>query len=208
MRVIPPFVSVVVLILISLALVIGISLGIGWVLTLIFSFSLFEGTVVGMMSAVITWAIWHNILRDMPVFEEEVDSEIEEIPASRFWETGADKTWENWFRYEFANSIYEDFLTSPRLGAVMGERQLQELAICMADAALEGLKRKSPRVKRMRVSRGMLQQEIANIGQQPYDDDILDIAVTAVNIELVHLEDELRLVIKEGLWDEQAEILW
>ncbi len=90
----------------------------------------------------------------------------------------------------------------------MGERQLQELSVRMADAALTGLKKKSPRVKWLRVSRGILKHELTNIGQQPYDDDILDTAVTAVNAVLVNIEDELRLAIKEDLWDEPATIIW
>jgi hypothetical protein len=208
MRAILPIVVITVVVLISLALVTGVSLGLGWVLTLIFPLSLFEGTVVGTMAAGVTWAIWHNILRGMPPFEDESDYETDEIPASRFWETGSGRTWENWFRYEFANSIYDDFLDSPRWSAIMGERQLQELAIRMADVAVGGLKRKSPRAKRIRVSRGMLKQELVKLDQQPYDDDILDTTVTAVNAELVHLEEELRMVIQEGLWEEQAKVFW
>jgi hypothetical protein len=201
----------IVLLLISFALVMGIALGVGWVLTRFLPFSLFEATLLGMIAALVTYTIWRNILRSAPDFrlnedEKEPEPDLDEIPLSRFCTTDADSTWENWFRYVIANTIYEDFLDSPGRIAQMNDRQLQELSIRLMDAAIAALKRKSPRTRRLRVTSGMLKHEMTEMGQQPYDDDILDTAVSAINDELVSSQEELRKVIREKLWDEPMDV--
>lgn len=72
MRAILVAIVFVVLILLSLAFVVGVSLGIGWVLTLVLPFSLFEGTVVGMIAAFVTWTVWHRFLGFLSSFVEGV----------------------------------------------------------------------------------------------------------------------------------------
>ena len=199
----------VVLVAISLALVIGIPLGIGWILTLFLPFSLFEGSLLGMIASIVTGIIWYNIFRfDLsPEFEEEEDdSGAYEIPESRFWRTNAERTWENWFRYVIANSVYEDLLDSPRWVEVMSEEQLQELSIRLADAALGTLKEKSPRATRLRVSRGRLKHEMVKMGQPPCEDGILNAAVTAANIVLAPMDEVLRRIVREQLWDEPTDV--
>ena len=213
MRVVLPIILAIVLtIVVSLALMIGISLGIGWILTLFLPFSLFEGTLLGIIAVLATAGFWYNLLRSVPPFgweEEEEDFETEEeaeIPPSRFWKKSADRTWEKWLEYVLANSIYEDLLDSPRGMGGMQEKQLQELAVRLAKAAVMAVQTKSPRAKRLRVSRKMLKQAMAKMGQRPYDDELLDIAVEATNIELVYLGEELREVIRDRLWDEPTEM--
>jgi hypothetical protein len=88
----------------------------------------------------------------------------------------------------------------------MNDRQLQELSIRLTDAAIAALKTKSPRTKRLRVSTGMLKHELTKMGQQPYDDDILDTAVSAINDELIASQEELREVIRRKSWDEPANV--
>jgi hypothetical protein len=202
---------IIVLIVISLALVMGIALGVGWVLTRFLPFSLFEATLLGMIAAFVTWTIWRNILGSVPDFgvgeeEEETEPDLDEIPLSRFCRTDADKTWENLFRYEIANTVYEGFFDSPGRIGQMNERQLQELSIRLTDAAIAALKAKSLRTKRLRMTKGMLKHEMTKMGQQPYDDDILDTAVSAINDELISSQEDLREVIKDKLWDEPADV--
>ncbi|MGA9349891.1 MAG: hypothetical protein WBW48_13955 [Anaerolineae bacterium] len=200
---------VIVLIVISFALVTGIALGVGWILTLFLPFSLFEATLLGMIAAFVTWTIWRNILSPVQDFgsdEEEPEPEFDEIPLSRFCRTDADRTWENWFRYLIANAICEGLLDSPGRIGQMNERQLQELSIRLTDAAIAALKAKSPRTRRLRVNTGMLKHEMTKVGQQPYDDDILDTAVSAINTELISSQEELREVIRDKLWDEPADV--
>jgi len=208
----PIAILIIVLLVISFALVIGVALGVGWILTLFLPFSLFEATLLVMIAALVIWTIWRNILRSADTFnfyedeEETEEPDLNEIPMSRFCRTDADRTWENWFRYLIANTVYEDFLDSPGLIPQMNERQLQELSIRLADAAIAALKRKSPRTKRLRVTRGMLKHEIIGMGQQPYDDDILDTAVSAIEVELISSQEELREVVRGKLWDEPADV--
>lgn len=209
MRIIVLDILVLILILISLALVIGISLGVGWVLSRFLPFSLFEATLLGMFAAMASGMFWYKILRSLPPLnseEEEDDSEVDEIPETRFWRTSEDRTWANWIRYMLANSIYEELLESPRWTEDMVETQLQELAIRLSDVALGALRAKSFRDKRLRVNREMLRQAMVKSGQRPYENDLLDTAVTAVNMELTDLEAEFRKVIRGQLWDKPAEV--
>lgn len=209
MAAILPIVVIVVLAVASLALVIGLSLGIGWVLTLFLPFSLFEGSLLGLLAASATLFIWRNILFSIPSFplgEVEDEVEPEDLPRSLFWETEADKTWERWFRYVFASSIYENLLDSPRWGVVMDEEELQDISVDLAEAALAALKTKSPRIKRLSVNKGLLKQEMLKMGQ-PMDDNILNAAVGAVNAELVYIDKNLREVMREGLWNEPVKQL-
>ena len=202
---------IIIVIVISFALVLGVALGVGWILTLFLPFSLFEATLLGMIAAIVICTVWYNILRSVEPFgfnEEYEEPELEdpdEIPPARFYKTDADRTWENWFRYILANVTYEDFLD---LGwtARMNDRQLQELSIRLTDVAIAALKGKSSRTKRLRVSKGMLKNEMTKMGQQPYDDDILDIAINAINDELGTLQEELRDVIRGKLWNEPMDM--
>jgi hypothetical protein len=50
----------------------------------------------------------------------------------------------------------------------MQERQLQELAIRLAKAAVMALKTKSPHAKRLRVSRKMLKQAMVRNNPRPF----------------------------------------
>ncbi len=205
---------IIVLLIISFALVIGVALGVGWILTLFLPFSLFEATLLGMIAALVTWTVWRNILDSIKPFgsDDKEEPELEdledfdEIPPSRFYRTDADRTWENWFRYMIANTTYEDFLDLPGRIAQMNDRQLQELSIRLTDAAMAALKVKSPRTKQLSVTKGMLKHEMTKMGQKPYDDDILDTAVSAINDELDSLQEELREVIRGKLWDEPVDM--
>ena len=203
-------------IVVSFAIVFGVALGVGWILTLFLPFSLFEATLLGMITTTIMWALWRNILSPIGDFgsyydEEDDDEEpefedLDEISPSRFYRTDTDRTWENWFRYVIANTIYEDILDSPGWIGQMKEGQLQEMSIRLADAAVAALKRKSPRTKRLRMTKEMLKHEMTQMGQQPYDDDILDTAVSAINDELIASQEELREVIREKSWDDPVDI--
>jgi len=204
------FILIILVVVISFAIVFGAALGVGWVLARFLPFSLFEATLLSMIATMIIWTVWRNILSSVRDFGPDVDEEepewgLDEIPPSRFYRTDADRTWENWFRYILANATYEDFLNSGWT-AQMNEGQLKELSIRLTDAAIAGLKAKSSRTKRLRVSKGMLKNEITKMGQKPYDDDILDTAVSAINDELGSLQEELRDVIRGRLWNEPVDM--
>lgn len=211
MRAILLIILIVVLALVSFALVAGIFLGIGWVLTLVLPFSLFEGTVVSMIAAVVTFAVWGRILRVLARLlgitpPWEAAEEEEEIPESRFWESKADRTWENWFKYVFANAVYEDLVDSLDWAEDTSERAMRALSIRLADAAVEGLKGKPSRTKRLRVTEGMLRHQLAQMGGQVYPDEVLETAAEAMNGQLRYWKDEVWEVIRGNLWDEPAEV--
>jgi hypothetical protein len=211
MRAILLIILIVALALVSFALVAGIFLGIGWVLTLVLPFSLFEGTVVSMIAAVVTFAVWGRILGILSrllgiVPPWEAAEEEEEIPESRFWESKADRTWENWFKYVFANAVYEDLVDSLDWAEDTSEQAMRALSIRLADAAVAGLKEKSPRTKRLRVTEGMLRHQLAQMGGQEYPDEVLETAAQAMNVQLRYWKDEVWEVIRGNLWDEPAEV--
>ena len=204
--IIPVFLTAIAVI-ISLALVLGIFLFFGWLLTLFLPFSLFEGTLLSMIACLVTGSLWQTLWRFRTSGEEdENDVEEDEIPGSRFWSTPAERTWENWFRYIIANSVYEDLTDSPHWEEVLGEEHLQDLCIGLADAALEILKAKSPRATRMRVSKGSLKHEMVKVGHPAYQDGILNPAVAAVNVALIPVEGLLRQIVREQSWDEPASV--
>ena len=160
-----------------------------------------------MLAAIVSGVIWYTIFRSVSATEVEEQEEgyrDDLIPESRFWSSG-ERTWENWSRYMLANSICEDLVDSPGWIGTMDESQQQELSIRLADAAVGVLKASQFHARRLRVSRGILRQQMVKMGQQPCEDALLNLAITAVNGELVHLEEELREVVRGHLWDELAE---
>ena len=209
MRAVHNTVLMLVLIVISFALIITVPLGIGWILTRFLPFSLFEGSLLAMLAVIVTWRFWRSVYSaSSPEFDEEVNSEPDEIPSSRFWETSEDKTWENWYRYVLANSIYEEFLTSSQWMEVMDDRQLEEMSIRLADASVGGLRKKSARTKRLRMSKGMLKQELGKMGHQPYDDEILEAAVVAMNVDLAFSGESTRVRMWCSSWDASSSPSW
>lgn len=221
MRGIIAVIGTILLLVLTLALVIGVSLGIGWVLTLFLPVSLFEGALLGMFAAAITGRLWSNLWRSSVPFQKvaekkeeeeeewkegEWEEEIDEVPESQFWHTSEERTWENWFRYTLANAIYEELLEAPHWIEALEEGQQHALVIRLADAALEGLKAQAYTGKRLRVSRGMLRQEMTKRGDQTYPDGLLNLAVRGINMESEHLEEDLREVARGRLWDELAEV--
>jgi hypothetical protein len=205
-----PVLLILGLVIVSLILVLGIAIGVGWILTLILPFTLFEGALLVMLASVIVGIIGSNLVRSLSdsawdLTDDDYDEGEDDrggIPASRFFKTSADGTWEAWFRYEIANDIYGEFLVSPTQIAPMDDRQLQELAIRLADTAVAILKARKPRVRRVEITQAMLAREMTKAGQQPYDDDILGMAVTAISMNLDYYQEDLIRIIRDKSWDE------
>jgi len=206
------------LIVVSLMLVLGISLGIGWALTLFLPFTLFEGTLLAMTACFIIGLTWYNVIRSIPDFasgpydydEEAEDAEndliYDEIPMSDFYKTNADKTWEAWFQYQIANDIYIEFQDAPGRIAPMGDKQIQALAKRLADLAVSMLKTKTARAKKLKITQAALKKQIIKIGQQPYDDDILGLAVISINQNIDFYYTDLIKVIKHKSWSDPTDL--
>jgi hypothetical protein len=203
---------VLVVVIISLTLVLGFAIGIGWLLTLFLPFNLFEASLLGLIASVIVGTFWYNFLQSVPVGlkqdeydydedEDEYDEEYNQIPATRFYETEADKTWEAWFRFQIANGIYVEFQDAEQPVAPMGEKQLQELAIRLADITISLLKTKSPRAKQLKISVPALKRQMNKMGQRPYDDDILELAAEAINEELDYHYEDVIMVVRSRMWN-------
>lgn len=199
---------ILLVIIISLALVLGIAMGLGWLVLLFLPFTLFEATLLVLVAFIPVGFFWYNIMVSISDFAAEPydDYEEYEIPATRFFETEQDKTWEAWFRFQIANSIYDEFQISPQPVAPMGDKQLQELAIRLADTAMSLLKSKTTRAKRLTITLNALKRQMTKAGQRPYDDDILRLAVEAINDTLDFQEEVLRHVIQHKLWNSRYEL--
>jgi hypothetical protein len=83
----------------------------------------------------------------------------------------------------------------------MGKKQIQELAIRLADLSIDILKAKTGRAKRLNISAATLKKQMGKIGQRPYDEDILGLAAMAINSELTYHYEELQQVIQARLWN-------
>ncbi len=213
-----PVLVIIGLVILLLALVLGIAIGLGWLLTLILPFTLFEGTLLVMAASAIIGTVGYNLVRALSDFmprlsnfeyEDEDDEEDEyyaDIPTSRFFKTRAEQTWETWFRHEIANDIYVEFQAAPKRIAPMGDRQLQELAIRLADTAIAILKAKTSRAKRLEITKAALQRQMTKTGQRPYDDDILNLAVGAIGESVDDYYEDFIAVIRGKRWNESTDM--
>ena len=211
-----PVLIILGLVILLLALVLGIAIGLGWLLTLILPFTLFEGALLVMAASAIIGTVGYNLVRALSDFiprlsdfedeDDEEDEYYDEIPTSRFFETSAEQTWETWFRYGIANDIYVEFQAAPKRIASMGDRQLQELAIRLADTAVTILKAKTSRAKQLEITKAALQRQMTKTGQRPYDDDILSMAVNAIGESLDDYYEDFIDVIRGRLWNEPTDM--
>lgn len=208
-------VLVILVTIVGLALVLGISTGLGWLLTLFLPFTLFEASLLAMGACVVVGAFWYNVVRSLSDFapgsysyppHEDEDFGYDEIPASQFYKTKSGKTWEAWFRYQIANDIYMEFQDAPNRVAPMGQKQLQALAIRLSELAVSMLKAKTARTKQLRVTKNALRQQMKKIGQQPYDDDILSLALAGINENVDYYYEELIEVIQDKAWEKPTDM--
>jgi hypothetical protein len=201
-----------VLILLSLVLVLGISLGGGWLLTRFLPFSLFEATLLTMLASTIVGVIWYRLLRTFPEgeseesFGEEAAYGPDQIPASQFYQTDLDKTWEAWLRYRIANYIHWRFQGAPNQIAPLDDKQVQALAIRLAEIGVAALKAKPAHTTRLRITRAELRRQMSKMGQQPYTDDILGLAVLGINETVSDYYPFVIEAITDKLWDEPADV--
>ena len=68
------------------------------------------------------------------------------------------------------------------------------------------IKRKTGRARRLTVSLNDLRRELNRMGQRAYEDEILTMALAAINMNLNFFSDPLRDVIREQKWEQLAEV--
>jgi len=196
-----------------IAIISGVAVGVGWALTKIYPFSLFEGTIVGMFSLILASMFLRPLLdgfSNSPFAEEDEDDEDDEksdykqIASSRFFKSEIEKTWTAWLNYEFANDIYMEFQDNPSPVSNLSDMQTRELAVRLAEIGTAQLQNKTKRATRLNTTVSSFKKEMAKQGQRSYADDILKVAVPAINFNIEYYYEELLDVIRDKRWDDLA----
>ncbi len=198
------------------AVILAVEMTLGWLLTLFLPLTLFEGTLLCLLTTAFLAAFWDKVFDgargfspadDLDALDGATvipdDDDMEEfIPETRFWILNSDRTWENWLRYLFANLIYKDFVETV---STLEEDEWETAAIALAGASVEAVKQKTSSVKNFRISRNGLKQAAVKLKILSYNNDVLDIAVMSVNDELPVLKSKLQRVKKDNLWKEMID---
>jgi hypothetical protein len=204
------FLLIFLLFFLATILLIAWAILLGWLLTLIqpLGFTLFEGSLLGLLATITIGVATYRLLTARvpsfdPTEEDEADWDDEDenypIPSTRFYKSEEDKTYEAWYRYEVANAIFLEFQDDPEVSGIMGDPQLQELAIRLAAISVAALKRKQRHPVNVSVSVQAMKNEMEKMGQRPYDEGILRAAVRGVN-ETLSADPELSQIPRQKLW--------
>lgn len=195
-----------------------VALGVGRLLQRVVpTFSLFEATLLSVVFGAVTGYLLRSLVRFfLPIeLREQATTDNSEmakeaiatesyhtIPAERFYHSEAERTWEAWLRSELANDIYIEFQERPNTLANLNSVQIQDLAIRMADAGLNIIKRETGRARRLRASLKDLRQELNQMGQRHYEDAVLRLALAAINMNMNFFGDKLREIIGSQRWNQ------
>ncbi len=211
-----PLLLIGLVLMVALPSVLGANIGIGWVLNQLAAFSLFVGSFVGLfavtISALAVSRLFAGLRRvgdtrdggaDRPPVSEESD-DFDAIPVTRFVRDRTDYTWENWTRFNLANSVYIEFQDDARPVSALNKEQQRELAVRLADVAIAILKAKPATTRRLNVTTAQYRKHLSQMGQHPYDDDILAIAVDAVNEGLQIGQPHYLNVVTQRTWGQLA----
>ncbi|MBN2303413.1 MAG: hypothetical protein JXQ72_02980 [Anaerolineae bacterium] len=187
-------------------LFLGWSYLLGWLVIQVVSFSQFESTLLAMIATGIVVYILFSFFRSpLPITRIDDDEEDElfpegAIPRDRFYKEDQDKTWEAWFHFIAANSIYAEFEVNNLKSETLGEEQLKEIAVRLAEVGSSVLKSRTGQSPRHRsVTTASLKQQMNRMKLKPYDDDIMDAATIGINIA-THAP-MMDTVIHTRLWD-------
>lgn len=198
---------VVVFLFVGTAVVLGWSIGIGWLLTLFLPFSWFEAAMLALVALAAIGALGIKIISTIPP-EPTVspnDFVIEPpIPTERFYSDADDVTTEAWFRFEMANEIHWEFTDVPSIEQSMSETELKELAIRVTDVVVEKLKNRNSQAQKIKLTKNQLVQQMKKMGLRPYDDDILEAAVSAVN-DRIMFDEMMADIVRQKEWDEKMD---
>lgn len=205
---------------VAFAAVTLIAWGAGWLLRLFFTLSFFESIVLGLLLSACAVYVMLTVARllapedslRLPSMgnrerqDEEEERDYKQIISTRFYKSANERTWSAWLRREIANDIYMGFQDEPRTVSNMNETQVQELALRLSDLALAILKRKTGRARDLSINVSTLKRELQRVGQRAYDDKILQLAVSAINVNMDYYENELFEVIRTQTWDDVADV--
>lgn len=179
-----------------------LAFGGGWLLSQWLSTSFLQA---GWLPLGAAFAFMYYFFADLKEIREEMEEEgwLDEeelpIPRIRFMRDDSEQTGEALFRYIIANAICRRMNETPSVKGSLDSTEVQELSIRLADAAVFVLRRKSPRTQRFQLTVPVLRKAFNQMGQQPYDDDILQLAVVAVNTQLM-LDEDLEDIVRSRRW--------
>ncbi len=213
---------VVAVLLLGLALALLWGLGLAWVLQRWLPLTLFEGAILVYVATYgVSWliaSIWETINNRPTSWEEEEDEEEEDeedsaeflqsilpIPVKRFTQAANGATWEAWVRFTLANMIFIELTTTPEVVGYLGRQQQQELSIRLADIIIPILRRHKSKSSLPRLSIAALKQQMDAMNQQPYEDDLLLLAVRTANAA-ISIHENLADVVMGKLWAEPCAI--
>src|SRR5690606_7611127 len=112
----------------------------------------------------------------------------------------SERTWEAWFLYELANSIYAEVDQNEQVNGFMDKTQRKELAVRLAEICTASLKEKAGKRRPPSLTVSDLRQQMTAMELQPYDDDLLSVTVAVVNLDLQL--PPLQDVIYKKLWNQ------
>ena len=204
-------IGIILLALLGITAVLAIVMGLGWVLTQVISdFSLFEATVLIILAGVVASALFDklfDLFRGVDTDEYETylypfeDDPDNTIVIDRFAETADEFDGEAYFRYQIANAIFDDLDALPRTTGLSTQRQVIELSIRLTDPVVSILKRRKKRVNRVTINVNAMKKELGRMGLKPYDNDILEAAVSSVN-ELLEEDERAVDIVNDNGWDD------
>ncbi len=199
------------------AIVLAVALGIGWVLQLLVPFDWFQATLLSLIAGLAIIAFLISILKDPPVSDDaddfddydivdewrfSGDSEDEiAIPLTRFWTSSRRPSWEAWMTFVLANDIYVDLLEDDKISRRWDDKSLEDVAIDLAKAAIENLKRRAPQ-KKVAISKTKLRESLKKTERWAEYHPFIDLFHPIINNNLYLWEDTIRDVKASGLWRE------
>jgi len=207
--------AVLLMLALSTGLLLGWAMGLGWLLSrLVSSLTLFEATLLALLPTLLFAHRLLNMLSETVSSYSEQQSGEEEsyelvseddyfanedvypIPLSQFTK-GQRLVGEHVVLLEFANGIYHRLQATPGSVGLMGDAQVQQLAIRLAEFAVKVVK--SKRSGQLKVSMTALNKQMEKDGQRPYDKDILSLAADEVN-QLLDDDEDVMMVTRSKAW--------
>ena len=82
----------------------------------------------------------------------------------------------------------------------MNDMQQRELAIRLAGVAVEILKSKPSSTRRIRITPEQFRKKMVKMGLRPYDDDIIELALTGIEEQIEFFYDEIVNIIRDRSW--------
>ena len=192
----------------AITLLILWSTGLSWLLIKLLPFTLFEGALLIMLATIFILYTVIKVLADPPQRATDdfplgtAPHQKDMISEDRFWKDADEKTNEAWFRYTIANMLYAE-ISDLELDLTLGKAQQKELAIRLTDIVVAMLKARKYRrgARRVAITLPQLKDQMEKMGQRPYDEDILETTVAAINMHLAYDEDLVDIVV-DKTWNE------